>query len=285
MIRIHKPHRPDILSMEGPRRRGQHSVDFHYHEADFRKTTRDRRKFTFDREIYGHESVKQALIDAQHKKCCFCESKLTHITSGDVEHFRPKAAVRDDGTAALTYPGYYWLAYDWDNLMLACELCNRRHKASLFPLLNPSDRVTSHRNAARLRREQPVFIKPDNEDPEALIDFRFGFPFARGDNRRARITIQALGLDRGELDEVRREHLSLVQTLLNILDGTHRDHDRRHIDLAKEASRQLARLTTPQAQYTAATRALLRRRISGALSFPLDPLALFKQLVTDQSRP
>ena len=53
-------------------------------------------KLMFDSSLYGAPDVKQTLIEIQHGKCCFCESKITHIAYGDVEHFRPKKAVQED---------------------------------------------------------------------------------------------------------------------------------------------------------------------------------------------
>jgi hypothetical protein len=44
------------------------------------------RTFDFDRGLYAHDSVKRALSRAQHGKCCFCESKVTHVAFGDAEY-------------------------------------------------------------------------------------------------------------------------------------------------------------------------------------------------------
>jgi len=65
-------------------------------------------EFTFKSTIYGHATVKDALVAAQFAKCCFCEAKVGH--DGDVEHFRPKSGTRQHSGAPLLQPGYYWLA-------------------------------------------------------------------------------------------------------------------------------------------------------------------------------
>jgi uncharacterized protein (TIGR02646 family) len=75
--------------------------------------------FTILSSIYGHESVKQKLIDDQHGKCCFCEADFTANGYGDVEHFRPKAGFTKTRTGKLIRPGYYWLAYEWTNLIFS----------------------------------------------------------------------------------------------------------------------------------------------------------------------
>ncbi|WP_089812008.1 hypothetical protein [Chitinophaga sp. YR627] len=84
-------------------------------------------KTDFDSTIYAHDDVKSSLLDVQGHKCCFCESKISHTSYGDVEHYRPKSAwVQHE--EALNKPGYFWLSYDWNNLLLSCELCNQRYK-------------------------------------------------------------------------------------------------------------------------------------------------------------
>lgn len=119
------------------------------------------RTFEFDKNIYGHKEVKDQLIKIQNYKCCFCEAKIGHIDDGDVEHFRPKRAYKQKKGNALQYPGYYWLAYNWDNLFLACTKCNGRNKLNLFPLINASNRATSH--LKNITDENPIFIHPANE--------------------------------------------------------------------------------------------------------------------------
>ena len=95
----------------------------------------------FESGIYGAKSVKQALQKAQHGKCAFCESKITHIAYGDVEHFRPKAGYRQCPKDPLVRPGYYRLAYEWSNLFFCCTLCNQRFKGNHFPLADPARRA------------------------------------------------------------------------------------------------------------------------------------------------
>src|SRR5258708_22637098 len=130
---------PEILRVHGQRRRNAHCTSYTRYTAEYQNGTRT---FPFDSEIYGHPEIKQALVAAQHGKCCFCERRVG--ADGDVEHFRPKAACRQDETCVLTRPGYYWLAYAWENLMLSCSACNQRHKKNLFPLADPAGRATSH---------------------------------------------------------------------------------------------------------------------------------------------
>jgi uncharacterized protein (TIGR02646 family) len=200
VIRINKPQRiPDVLSTRGKRKCLAHISSYEQDKAKFES---GEKKFRFDSSIYGHQAVKRVLIKAQHEKCCFCESKVTHISYGDVEHFRPKGGYRQSKGSSLRMPGYYWLAYEWSNLFFCCQLCNQRYKENLFPLKAPNKRAKSHYDD--LGEEQPIFINPE-EDAEKYISFREEVVFAVGNNKRGDATIKALRLDRDELNDMRRD--------------------------------------------------------------------------------
>lgn len=201
MIRIKKPQKvPSILKNKGEKAKLA-MCDAYENQGQ--------REFEFDRKIYGDKTVKDALIEAQHEKCFLCESKITHIDYGDVEHFRPKKAFRQGDKESLVRPGYYWLAYDWKNLFLACKLCNQRHKKNLFPLANSKVR-TELSHFSDLDKENPLFINPATEKPEKYISFRVDkigvVPFAINDNAKGKATIKGAGLDRLKLCERRFEH-------------------------------------------------------------------------------
>ncbi len=209
MIRIKKPQKvPSVLKNKGEKEKIK-MCDAYENEG--------KRDFDFDRKIYGDKTVKEALIKAQHDKCFLCESKITHIDYGDVEHFRPKKAFQQNAKKKLIYPGYYWLAYDWKNLFLACRICNQRHKKSLFPLANPDVRKeVSH--FSDLDKEKPLFINPAKENPEKHISYRVDnligvIPFAVNDNAKGKATIKGLGLDRLRLCDKRMASLKPILAL------------------------------------------------------------------------
>jgi uncharacterized protein (TIGR02646 family) len=172
-----------------------------------------KRAFTFDGKVYGHAAVKERLIAEQHSKCCFCESKIG--ADGDVEHYRPKAGWRQAAGDPLVTPGYYWLAYDWDNLFLCCPACNQRFKGNLFPLLDPAARATMH--ADDIAREEPLFLHPAERDPEEYIGFRAEVPYPIDDNPHGQATIDALGLAREILNERRRDRLKKLLTFRRVV--------------------------------------------------------------------
>ncbi|KFE68966.1 hypothetical protein [Hyalangium minutum] len=246
MIRVRKPAEPpQILRTQGVQARRAFSTAYSRAARSYERGTRS---FESDSDLYGHETVKQALIQAQHGKCAFCESRFTHIDFGDVEHFRPKAGWRQEEGEPLHRPGYYWLAYEWANLFVSCTLCNQQFKRNLFPLGTPAKRARSHKND--VTEEDPLLLDPAADDPEASISFREEVPYAVGGNARGETTLRILGLRREPLAEQRRDRLGYVKALrsLVLMGGPE----------AAKAQDLLQRMQQDSAQYAAMTRAFLR---------------------------
>jgi len=176
----------------------------------------DQGKKTFDKffksGIYGHPTVKEALIEAQHGKCCYCEWNVTPGAYGDVEHFRPKGKVAEDDA----HPGYYWLAYEWSNLLFACQKCNQRFKRTFFPLRDPSKRARSHHDHDELSQEEPLLIHPVEEDPQQYVGFYKQEAISIDGKLRGKTTIEVFGLNRIELLEARLFRYSGVEMLYRI---------------------------------------------------------------------
>ena len=212
MIRIAKPPQtPAVLTRRGKFKTRAMESAFTRSPGPY---LRGNKTFSFESGIYGHSSVKDALIKAQHGKCFLCESKVTHIAFGDVEHFRPKAGHRQKESDELGRPGYYWLAYEWSNLFFACQICNQKFKKNLFPLSNPARRAVSHRSD--ITQERPLFVDPAVDDPLQFISFRKEIPFPLNNSRRAKATIKLLGLDRPELNEVRLDRYWMLEALFKV---------------------------------------------------------------------
>ena len=133
---------------------------------------------------YKDNEIKSLLIKETHGKCAYCESKLSHITYGDVEHIFPKNKnARPD------------LYVEWSNLTLSCEQCNRSGKRDYY-------------------NENLPLINPYVDDPEQhfrdlgpLIMHRLG-------DDRAFVTKNILDLNRASLVERRTERIKLVEFLL-----------------------------------------------------------------------
>ena len=162
------------------------------------------------RAIYAARDVKSRLIADQHGKCAYCETRFLHSSPGDVEHYRPKAGYRQTAAGPVQGPGYYWLAYEWENLLFACEDCNRQRKHQLFPLRNdPTGRARTHHD--NLAQEQPLLLHPAI-GPDPATHLTFTDEVAQGLTVEARESIAAYGLNRVELLDDRRERLRCLQS-------------------------------------------------------------------------
>lgn len=253
MIKITKPTKaPAILLSRGSQKRTRHCDDYLLHKAEY---DAGKRTFTFDAAIYGSEAVKNTLIKAQHGKCCFCERKTGK--DGDVEHFRPKAGCRQTPKGSLLRPGYYWLAYDWDNLLLSCSACNQRHKRNLFPLTDPDQRSISHTDD--VTQETPLFLQPAHQDPELHIGFRKEIPYAIDGSPTGKATIKALGLDRELLNEVRRDRLAELKTLRQVVElEAHLAVSMEGKQLVQQSKALLVEAVTDAGEFAAMARAAAR---------------------------
>lgn len=158
--------------------------------------------------IYNDATVKQQLRNDQHQKCCYCESLFTDTSYGDVEHFRPKAGYQQEWKGPLHKPGYYWLAYDWNNLFFSCQLCNQEFKGNYFPLINDSSaRAKSHTDV--INQEQPLLLNPAVDNPEDHLTFVKDAIAAV--DERGKESIKAFGLDRPDLIKSRLDHLKKLR--------------------------------------------------------------------------
>lgn len=166
-------------------------------------------KKTFDSDTYGAADVKNQLILDQFGKCCFCESDFLSTSYGDIEHYRPKSGYKNAKGVMPTKPGYYWLAYDWKNLFLSCEVCNRGYKSTYFPLKKGSFRAKTHHDAKKINTEQSLLIKP-TESPEKHLTFKDDI--IEHITEEGEVSIMHYGLRRPKLLEKRLEHyLSIKQ--------------------------------------------------------------------------
>ena len=245
MIRIRKPNTaPRILRNRGVTQTDADKAAYDSAPEDYRSGAKT---FKFERKIYAAKSVKNALIKAQHEKCCFCEAKGTHVAYGDVEHFRPKGGFRQNPNDPLGRPGYYWRAYAWQNLFFSCQICNQRYKKNLFPLRNPERRARSHDDD--VSAEEALFIDPGSMNPEDYISFRQEYPYPIDGNDLGRTTIEALGLDRETLAERRRDRLEALLLLKALAESDSPE--------AADAHAYLQRSKEDTAEYASMARAAL----------------------------
>ena len=136
---------------------------------------------------YKNPENKDALRQASSDKCMYCESKISHIYYGDVEHIKPKE----------TYPQFEFV---WENLGYVCAKCNGK-KLNKYddncPYINPYE-------------ESPAdFIAPFGE---LLRQFR--------GNERGEYTILEIDLNRSELAEKRLNRMRVIANLIDKINRT-----------------------------------------------------------------
>jgi uncharacterized protein (TIGR02646 family) len=144
------------------------------------------------------------LANVFHSKCAYCEESTGGGFFGDGEHYRPKAKVTEEARPdGKPHSGYYWLAYEWRNLLPSCQKCNNR-KGNWFPIegdraFGPGDGSDP---AILDQKEKPLLLHPYRDDPTEHLKF---WPLGRVTPRthKGHTTIQVLRLDRKELEEQR----------------------------------------------------------------------------------
>ncbi|HEX9929496.1 MAG TPA: hypothetical protein VGB02_13240 [Pyrinomonadaceae bacterium] len=184
--------------------------------------------------VYSSQKKYYSALDGIFRgKCAYCETEIYQSSSGDIEHFRPKGNVKDFtsgktitvtiGGQEVQHPGYYWLAYDNQNLLFSCELCNRPNKQrsnnrtigkhDYFPLetdfraIQPGEEIN----------ESPSFINPLSIDPDDLpenhlkIDKSGVLAFK---TERGRKCIEMLGLNERHLPDYRRDRYRQVEQIV-----------------------------------------------------------------------
>lgn len=175
------------------------------------------RKFSINKKIYGHLTVKEALIGLQHDKCCFCERKVSVGEPGHIEHYRPKGGYKKDDLSKLVKPGYYWLAYNFDNLYFSCNRCNTSYKKNYFPIVDETQRAKNH--TENIANEEPLIINP-SIDPSTHLVFKREKIKAKAKSIKGKETIKRTGLNRKLLSQERLEYLLLLDTLAKVARGT-----------------------------------------------------------------
>ncbi|MEI6332935.1 MAG: hypothetical protein WCS87_00120 [Methylococcaceae bacterium] len=231
---------PDILQNRGT---ALTKENCNLYLADTGSYDTGKKKFNFLSEVYGCAEVKNALITAQNAKCCYCESKPLATSYGAVEHFRPKGASIQEKKQNKIYPGYYWLAYDWENLLFICTRCNI-NKGSYFPLENPTKRAKNHSQS--ISAEIPLFIHPALDKPlEHLI---FHMEAVVGLTDKGEATIKYMELNRQDLFESRLEVFNLLNKFIDFAKKLHNQES--NIELYNEAIQHIREYISPSAKYS-----------------------------------
>jgi len=203
-------------------------------------------------DLYKRKSIKKAYFFAAglpfYGKCAYCEAPARDYQHGDIDHFRPKAGVTDENGQPiylldeeelvqkdangepLKHPGYYWLAYEWTNLLPSCVHCNQNRKHTRFPV--------EGRHAQRpeeVAEEKPLLINPlsdqDADDPNnhLVVDTKTGLMAHRTSRGQACIDIFGLNV-RDRLVDDRRKACREVEALwVRLLHARHNPAEKAEI--------------------------------------------------------
>lgn len=240
---------PAILAPKAPQVRDALAALRRFHEGS-RRVSQTQRQPPLP-PIFADPSVLEALREAFHDKCAYCESPDLPSAPLEAAHFRPPGdAIGADGTESREH--YWWLAYSWSNLVLACSDCIRA-KGNRFPVNGPRASRTTP-----IHTEQSVLLDPrrgsegaaDDSPSQHLVFVADGT--VASVTERGTTTIEVLALNRSTLVTARRAVADSVRAALASARGE------------EDLERILAELRDPSQPYLA-----LRQQLCGtALSDP-----------------
>ncbi|MBZ9748313.1 hypothetical protein LB516_24075 [Mesorhizobium sp. CO1-1-7] len=227
----HLVNAPDVLADVGSPAAAERQAAHEYYNALPLPTA----SMTFS--AYGNDEVKHRLNELFNYKCAYCETDFGPGMPVDVEHFRPKGRVV--GPAGnLLFPGYWWLASTWANLLPSCIDCNRGRwhqldgshykygKENLFPLKGGAMPATT---PAAVATEEPLLIDPAAEDPAAHLNHVYKqSPSGRSESvveptigalgaedPRGRASIEIYGLNRPRLAYSRKRMIERMKSAID----------------------------------------------------------------------
>lgn len=163
--------------------------------------------------------IKKDLLKLCNDKCAYCESKIGVSTHGDIENFRPKGGAKGFNSNEYAPNHYWWLSYEWENLLISCQICNQKYKRDYFPLKDEKFRAKIGAVGVELLFEQALLLDPCLDDPIQHLDFNSN-GIVKELTQRGKVTIEILGLNRYELVSSRKQEAVNLKDKLAILQTT-----------------------------------------------------------------
>ncbi|OKS86725.1 AAA family ATPase [Mucilaginibacter polytrichastri] len=199
MLRVNRPERPPFYNSSS------YILAKEQLESDALSNSQQRLHFNYD--ILS--SLAGDLLPVFHFKCAYCESPVPGPSDFQIDSFRPKGgAVGLSNEFSLLH--YYWLAYEWENLLPCCNDCNK-HKGNSFPIEPNTERARIGAVGEELYLEMSLLVDPCRDDPrEHMMFHEDGTVSAitgKGD-----CTIEILGLNRGNLVRERQREAQQLST-------------------------------------------------------------------------
>jgi uncharacterized protein (TIGR02646 family) len=253
------------------------------HQAAHKHYVTDGETKAFDHKLFKKNEVKKTLEDLFNGKCAYCESDVVTTSAIDKEHFRPKASIKNKITKK-SVRGYYWLAADWDNLLLACAHCNRTGthetvddeefvsgKLDYFPLTDETKRGIY---GGDLVEEEKVrlLLNPCIENPELLIKYNSDgeiLPLAGVNSREEKMvetSVMTFGLNRSTLHKKRREKWMLIEGQILIIKELYDDYintsDSKYLVRLIREFEKLKKYKSKDALYIGVARFVIRQELT-----------------------
>jgi len=250
-------------------------------EARVAKWARDKRSTSTEEEVFENlwSAHKVLFSSRQSGKCGYCELPIAADPhGGDIEHYRPKAAItkllddpatwgeevsghnsrdpskRRQAPPACSGKGYHFLAYEWTNYLLSCGTCNQKWKGNLFPIEGGHSRGPNRKSLAA---ERPLLLNPygDTDPAEHLAFNDIGQVTPYEDSVMGWETIRTCHLGRESLRSIRAHFAQLacglIKRVLQELHRTPRDNRR-----LRRALIPLLNLGVPSKQFAGMVRIL-----------------------------
>jgi len=181
--------------------------------------------------LYARKAIKEIYFASKdapfYGRCAYCETPIADNQYIQVEHFRPKAGIKDENgnvvnlkdssglETDIPHHGYYWLAYDWRNLLPSCAICNQP-KSTIFPVIgNHAQSVGEEVNESFLLINPISDLDEDNPENHLAVDSETGIMYALNGSLRGRMCIKLFKLnERDQLVDERRKQMLIVEKIL-----------------------------------------------------------------------
>ncbi len=186
------------------------------------------------------KKAKEQLLAETSGKCSYCEAPTHEVAFGDVEHYRPKST-------------YWWLAYNYDNYLASCQLCNQKFKKAKFstaraklrgPVVrknskdqtligkvgslgpDPTDQIQIEGFRSLHEQERPLLLNPYYDQPDLFYAWEADdlvrevrlAPASPGAAPFVRAAIEDFGINRPELRRSRYLQYRIYRTFRRVLD-------------------------------------------------------------------
>lgn len=204
---------------------------------------------------------KEILIRYYGRICWYSECDLTG-SFADVDHFRPKNQSTKANGECILSDGYWWLAYDYLNYRLSCEICNRPYgnggKRNIFPLRQdvlPSETFAGNEDGYLL-------IDPCNLNDTKLVgcdDNGAIIALSSDEWEQIRVNISRTVYNWDCFNSARRRILSACESALNEFEFAYKNRNEK----MRDALQHIFNLLNDRAPYSSFARQYVELKIEG----------------------